>query len=135
MTMDANKTVSKAFPVLDPNDIDNDSVINANDVDDDNDGLIEIHNLELFDHIKNNLAGTSYKMTNAGADNWTGAPEAASDDCKTATVDGGNSFYLCGYELTKDLDFADGNSYASSSVNGDWRPNEQANAMRQRYHP
>ena len=122
LSMDANKTVNKAFSVLDPNDIDNDSVINANDVDDDNDGLIEIHNLDMFNNIRHNLAGTSYKMTNAGADNWTGAPEAASDDCKMATVDGGSSFYLCGYELTTDLDFAIAGSYAGDSVNDNWRP-------------
>ena len=128
LAMDTNKTVSKVFPVLDPNDIDNDGVVNANDVDDDNNGLIDIHDLDMFNNIRHNLDGTSYKMTNAGADNWRGAPEAASDDCKTATVDGSKSFYLCGYELTKDLDFADGMSYASSSVNDDWRPNEQADA-------
>ena len=136
LTMDANKTVSKAFTASTsdsdndciPNDIDtdddNDTVPDATDVDDDNDGLIEVHNLDMFDHIQYNLAGTSYKTGASIADNRTGGPTAATADCTTVAT----GVYLCGYELTKDLDFAEGASYAGSSVNAAWRPNAQADA-------
>ena len=103
-------------------DDDGDTVLDTDDVDDDNDGLIEVHDLDMFDHIRHNLAGTSYKAGSSVADNRTGAPEAATNDCKTATVDGGKSFYLCGYELTGNLDFAQASSYASNTVNDNWRP-------------
>ena len=137
LSMDANKTAGRAFlvdtdedgdpDITDPDD-DGDGTADATDVDDDNDGLIEVHNLDMFDHIRHNLAGTSYKTGASIADNRTGAPEAETDDCKTATVDGGKNFYLCGYELMRDLDFAEGASYASISVNDAWRPNDQADA-------
>ena len=106
LTIDANKTAGKLFTDL--------------DVDDDNDGLIEIHNLDMFNHIRYNLAGTSYKTGTDATDNRMGAPEAATKNCTRATMDGGKSLYLCGYELTRDLDFAEGASYASGSVNNDW---------------
>ena len=124
LSMDANKTVNKAFaPVgVGDTDTDGDGVADTLDVDDDNDGLIEVHNLDMFDHIRHNLAGTSYKTSSSVAHNRDGAPEAATNDCTTATVDGGKSLYLCGYELTTDLDFATGGSYAGDSVNDNWRP-------------
>ena len=106
LSMDANKTAGLLF-------------IDA-DVDDDNDGLIEIHDLDMFNHIQYSLAGTSYKM---GADteaNTRGAPTSQTDNCKTAT----NGVYLCGYELARDLDFAQDSSYADGSVNTDWRPDD-----------
>ena len=118
LVMDADKTAGRAFLA----DTDGDEVPDIDDVDDDNDGLIEVHNLDMFDHIRHNLAGTSYKTSSSAADNRMGAPEAATDDCKTATMDGGKSFHLCGYELMRDLDFAQGDSYANGSVNTDWRP-------------
>ena len=137
LSMDANKTAGRAFlvdtdgngdpDITDPDD-DGDGTDDTTDVDDDNDGLIEVHNLDMFDHIRHDLAGTSYKTSSSASDNRTGAPEAETDDCKTATVDGGKSLYLCGYELTEDLDFAEGASYAGSSVTAAWRPNDQADA-------
>ena len=105
LSMDVNKSAGKVF-------IDT-------DVDDDNDGLIEIHNLDMFNNIRHNLAGTSYKTSGSATDNRMGAPEEATDDCKVPT----DGAYLCGYELTKDLDFAQGASYANGVVNQDWRPN------------
>ena len=123
LTMNANKTVSKAFAAAGGAlDTDRDGVADVDDVDDNGNGLIEIHNLDMFDHIRHNLAGTSYKTSSSASDNRTGAPEAETDDCTTATVDGGKSLYLCGYELTTDLDFAIAGSYAGDSVNDNWRP-------------
>ena len=79
----------------------------------------------MFDHIRHNAASTSYKTSGGAgaADNRDEAPTKATDDCKTATMDGDKEVYLCGYELMRDLDFADGASYASGSVNTGWRPN------------
>ena len=133
LSMDANKTAGRAFGIdtdedgipneTDPDD-DGDGTDDVTDVDDDNDGLIEVHNLDMFDHIQYNLAGTSYKTGASIADNRTGGPTEATADCTTVAT----GVYLCGYELTKDLDFAEGASYAGSSVNAAWRPNAQADA-------
>ena len=115
LSMDTNKTVSKIFSLLDS---DGDGEPDATDVDDDNDGLIEVHNLNMFDHIRHNLAGTSYKDSGSAADNQTGAPTDVTDDCNTATT----GAYLCGYELMRDLDFANKGSYGAGTVNNAWRP-------------
>ena len=77
------------------------------DIDDDNDGLIEIWTLEQLHNMRYNLAGTTYDDeladtgTNADAGITTGAPTAATADCTTAT----GGVYLCGYELMNNLDF------------------------------
>ena len=105
LSIDANKTAGRLFIDI--------------DVDDDNDGLIEVHNLDMFDHIQHDLAGTSYKTSSTATANTRGAPEEATDDCTMATA----GVYLCGYELMRDLNFANGDSYAGGSVNADWRPN------------
>ena len=109
LTMDADKTVGKKF--------------SDTDVDDDNNGLIEVHDLDMFDHIRHNLAGTSYKTADSVTGNTEGAPTDATDDCKTIT----DGVYLCGYELTKDLDFAQASSYANGTVNNNWRPLDSRN--------
>ena len=107
LVMDANRSAGKLFADA--------------DVDEDNDGLIEVHNLDMFDHIQHNLAGTSYKTGADAKGNTRGAPTGQTDNCKTAT----DGAYLCGYELMKDLDFADGTSYANGTVNNNWRPNNE----------
>ena len=120
LTMNANKTVSKGFIATGGGvvDTDGDGVADTDDVDDDNDGLIEVHNLDMFNNIRHNLAGTSYKTSSSAAHNRDGAPSAETVNCTTATA----SVYLCGYELTTDLDFATAGSYEGSSVNDNWRP-------------
>ena len=117
LTMNANQTAGRVFlldtdedgdpDITDPDD-DGDGTDDVTDVDDDNDGLIEVHNLDMFDHIQYSLAGTSYKTGASIADNRTGGPTEATADCTTVAT----GVYLCGYELTKDLDFAEGASYA-----------------------
>ena len=72
------------------------------DIDQDDDGLIEISTLEELDAIRNNLAGTSYKTD--GEEITAGC---AKDGCK-------------GYELEKDLDFQDAASYRDGNVNVRW---------------
>ena len=123
LSMDTNKTVTKAFTAS-TTDTDSDCVPDATDVDDNNNGLIEIHDLDMFNHIQYSLAGTSYKTGADATDNRDGAPGESTADCKTATMDGSKSFYLCGYELMGDLDFAQGASYANGSINTDWRPDD-----------
>ena len=76
------------------------------DIDDDNDGLIEIYTLEELDHIRYNLEGTSYKSSPTDSGNIQGAPEGG----------------LRGYELMRDLNFKDPGSYASGIVRPEWIP-------------
>ena len=92
-----------------PPDADGDGVADSDDVDDDNDGLIDIRNLDMFDNIRNNLAGTGY-------DDGSGSPPGDSG-CPAAGCNG--------YELMTDLDFAQESSYVSGSTNWTnktWRP-------------
>ncbi len=73
-------------------------VINYFDIDDDNDGLIEIAYLEELDAIRYQPDGSGYKATASADKITTGCP---SSGCK-------------GYELINDLDFADDASYRTS---------------------
>ena len=68
------------------------------DIDQDNDGLIEICNLEGLNAIRHQLSGSSYKASASTPKITAGCPE---DRCK-------------GYELNKDLDFNDDDSYSST---------------------
>ena len=88
------------------------------DVDDDDDGLIEIYNLDMFHNIRYNLAGTSYD------------DEEADSGSGDAGVDAGCPVAGCnGYELMANLDFSNSASYASGSVNSDWCPNTSNNCI------
>ena len=94
-------------------DRDGDGIPNSTDIDDDNDGLIEISSLEQLHNMRYDLAGNSYKTSASDTGDTTGAPTAATADCTTAV----KGIYLCGYELTQDLDFdldGDGSTYAES---------------------
>ena len=75
-------------------------------IDVDDDGLIEIRSIDDLDAIRNNLAGTSYKT-----DEIEIAAGCPADGCK-------------GYELTKDLDFNDNDSYSSISNKVIWTTGE-----------
>ena len=80
------------------------------DIDSDDDGLIDIRNLEMFNNIRNNLAGTGY----AGiADPDGGCPGAGCN----------------GYELMVNLDFALTASYESGTVNSIWCPDTSNNCI------
>ena len=85
-------------------DMDGDAVGDVEDIDDDNNGLIEINSLEDLNNIRYNLAGTSYKTSAIDLENTNGAPGSG----------------LNGYELARDLDFADKTSYGSGEVNTAW---------------
>ena len=86
------------------NDSDGDSVLNADDIDDDNDGLIEIRFLEDLDAIRYQLDGKGYR---ASAD-----AELITSGCPITGC--------IGYELSRSLNFDQSRSYHSRSVNGDW---------------
>ncbi len=75
-------------------------------VDSDGDGLIDINTLEDLNNTRYNLLGTSYKTSTSDPGDTTGCPE---DVCR-------------GYELMRNLDFANSASYAGDSINQDWRP-------------
>ncbi len=78
----------------------------------DNDHLIEITNLEQLAAISHNLYGS-----------WQGNHGNAFPSPKPNM---GCKDHVCqGYELTKDLDFLDPDSYASGRVNNDWTSNAQ----------
>ena len=93
-------TIVTTLPTLPPctlNILDNDgdSVDQALDIDKDNDGLIEICDLEGLDEMRHQLDGSGYR---------------ANEDAFTIT-DGCPDSGCTGYELTRSLDFRDDNSY------------------------
>ena len=108
LTMDANQTAGKLFTDL--------------DIDEDDNGLIEVHDLDMFSNIRHNAAGTSYKTADSATGDTEGASMSSTVHC--ATDDDTDGLYLCGYELMRDLDFAKGESYANGTVNKDWRPDK-----------
>ncbi len=74
---------------------------NDGDIDDDNDGLIEICYLEDLDAIRYQLDGTGYTTSTGAIKITAGCPNTG---CK-------------GYELARDLDFNDNGSYRNASAN------------------
>ena len=99
------------------------------DVDADNDGLIEINNLDMLNNIRNNLGGLSYSEVPPEERRFyrggqPGVSPTFPANC-VDTIDASIARYthLCGYELTQDLDFEQASHYASGTVNNDWRPN------------
>ena len=77
---------------------------NDNDVDNDDDGLIELCYLEDLNAVRNVLDGTSYQ-----------APGSA-----TTTTQGCASSGCIGYELVRDLDFQDDDSYRTTANKMSW---------------
>ena len=107
-------------------DADRDGTLDADDIDDDNDGLIEISTLTELHNMRYNLAGTTYDDEDADtgtgdAGITTGAPTAPTSNCTTAT----DGVYLCGYELTQSLDF-DKDNDGSTHTNGTLDPQDDA---------
>ena len=81
---------------------DNDNVDQAMDIDKDGDGLIEICDLEGLNEIRFQLDGSGYRTTAGATVIPTGCPN---DRCT-------------GYELTRDLDFMDDDSYRQKALTG-----------------
>ena len=74
------------------------------DIDRDNNGLIEICNLEGLNAMRYELDGSGYRVNESAAKITTGCAEGG---CK-------------GYELVKDLDFADDESYRNVANKAAW---------------
>ena len=102
---------SVANPVQADNELD--GVGDVCDVDDDNDGLIEIHYLEDLDYIRHNRFGTSYKP---GANATAMADGAPLTKFGTACADITTVTNLCGYELARSLNFSVGASYRDATA-------------------
>ena len=79
------------------------------DVDADDDGLIEICDLDGLNEIRYSLDGSGHKAN----------PDAPLND-RGCDEDGDNDGVCRGYELTRDLDFNDADSYRSGRVNRNW---------------
>ena len=83
-------------------------VIDYLDIDDDGDGLIEIAYLEELDAIRHQPDGSGYKATASAAKITVGCPLVRGRErCR-------------GYELVRDLDFNDPDSYALKEINRNW---------------
>ena len=78
------------------------------DIDIDHDGLIEIYDLDALNSIRFQLDGTSYKATDGATGITYGCPN---DRCR-------------GYELTRNLDFDDDDSYSSTANRVVWTTEE-----------
>ena len=95
---------------MDIPDTDNDGIEQNMDIDKDNDGLIEICDLEGLNEIRFQLDGSGYTTGTSAMGAMKITTGCRNDRCT-------------GYELTRDLDFmADGN-YRSGSVNTAWTTN------------
>ena len=85
----------------------------SGDHDRDDDGLIEINNLEQFDAIRHDLNGDGQPDSSGAEDAYYGAFSQVSlrAACTPACR---------GYELSGDLDFSDPVSYASGAIDKSW---------------
>ena len=85
----------------DPDD-DNDLILDEMDVDDNNNGLIEIHTLDDLARLRDDLNGNGTDDGNNDTITAVGSVGCPSSGCN-------------GYELTRSLNFSDPNSYAEGS--------------------
>ncbi|MBC6414695.1 MAG: cadherin-like beta sandwich domain-containing protein [Chromatiales bacterium] len=85
-------------------DTDDDDVSAAIDIDKDGDGLIELCDLESLDAIRHQVRGNGYQASSTATLITAGCP---SEGCR-------------GYELVRNLDFTDTDSYDSGSINTAW---------------
>ena len=81
-------------------------------IDDDADGLIDIYYLEDLNALRYQLDGSGYQMDSNAPINTQGCPETG----------------CIGYELRRDLDFADAASYSIIANQAMWTPNAESKA-------
>ena len=91
------------------------AVADSIDYDSNSNGLIEISNLEQLNAIRWDLNGDGVVDESANISTYTAAFPNAAENM------GCSSSGCMGYELTRDLDFNSAASYASGSVNENWR--------------
>ena len=97
--------------------IDGDNFNNSEDVDDDGDGLIEIHYLEDLNKVRFDLNGDGIHNNGSTVTGHIGDMGAPSSKVGTACADINTSTNLCGYELARNLDFDDTASYRNATAN------------------
>ena len=85
-------------------------LITVNDIDEDDDGLIEIRNIDDLNVMRYQLDGSGYR--------------ASEDNIKI--IEGCPNDICSGYELTRDLDFRNAASYYSRVVNTEWAESWQS---------
>ena len=93
---------------------DSDGIAADTDIDDDDDGLIEICNLLGLDSVRNKLDGTAYQGSDPDSIGSMTAPAETSMGCPDTGC--------TGYELTEDLDFAGSKWGSGGSVATGWPP-------------
>ena len=91
------------------------SVADSIDYDINSNGLIEVANLEQLNAIRWDLNGDGVVDESANMSTYTTAFQNAADNM------GCSPSGCMGYELTRDLDFNSTTSYASGTVNQNWR--------------
>ncbi len=83
-----NENVDSVTVEVNMNDVDDDGTINSEDVDDGNNGLIDISTATMLDNMQYDLAGTSYKTSAGDMGKNAGCPEGGCN----------------GYELVANID-------------------------------
>ena len=84
-------------------------VCDDDDIDNDNDGLVEVCYLEGLDAIRHQLSGAGYQSTSGAMPVYQGCPLNADNEPRCR-----------GYELVRDLDFAADDSYRSADNKMKW---------------
>ena len=100
-------------------DSDGDLVYDLIDIDDDNDGLIEIHTIDDLHEIRFQHDGSAKKQHADDQKNTSGCP----------------SWGCMGYELVRSLDFNDANSYRNYRINSDWTVEDYSDDSDHGWHP
>ncbi len=103
--------------IVNPDDLDGDGVLNAVDVDEDGDGLIELRTAEQLNMMRYSLDGSGLDDGTSDNDNTTGGN---SDGCGGGFHSNGTTITTCnGYEQMADIDLNDLGRDASGS---NWEP-------------
>ena len=100
-------------------DSDGDLVNDAIDIDDDNDGLIEVHTIDDLHEIRFQHDGSAKRQHTDDHNNTSGCP----------------SWGCRGYELVRSLDFNDANSYRNYEINSDWTVEDYSDDTDHGWHP
>ena len=100
-------------------DSDGDLVNDAIDIDDDNDGLIEVHTIDDLHEIRFQHDGSAKRQHADDQKNTSGCP----------------SWGCRGYELVRSLDFNDANSYRDYEINSDWTVEDYSDDTDHGWHP
>ena len=111
---------TKTYPLLRFTiDSDGDLVDDAIDIDDDNDGLIEVRNIDDLHEIRFQIDGSAKKQHANDQKNTSGCP----------------SWGCMGYELVRSLDFNSAIDYRHGRINTDWTMADYSDDSDHGWHP